>query len=143
MTLLTPMEAYQTTRPSKEDLEIPEKFHELYEKIIDDQVFSIDKWYKYPRDPFQAEFIEWYSWRTMNLDFTDTRSHFKINSFVAMLIPKWSHITRTGTNHPLTQARSPERLQAQKEYWENFWNNRHAAIERAYDENEIDELSTF
>ena len=55
----------------------------------------------------------------------------------------WLRETSQRNNHPLTKARSPERLQAQKEYWENFWNNRHAAIERAYDENEIDELSTF
>lgn len=129
-----------TTRPSKMDLEVPTIFHDMYEKILDDQVFTLNKWYKYPTDQVKADFIEWYSWRTMNLDFTETRSHFKINSFVAMLIPKWSHVTRTGINHPLTQARSPERLRAQKEYWENFWNKKHQKFEEAY---EYDELSTF
>lgn len=125
------------------NLEIPEKYYKLYEDITNPERMVHMKWYKYPTDPFKAEFMEWYAWRTMNIEFSDNKTHLRIVDFQAMPIPKWSNVARLNNNHYLTKARSPERLQAQKEYWENFWNNRHVAIEHAYEEDEIDELSIF
>lgn len=103
--------------------EIKEDFLPLIEKIRDSEVFRHKQWYKYPKDALQAEFIEWYFKNTLNLEFTEDKSHFRVIDYDTYEIDQFLKTNGRKKTTAFTDAMTDEAVAKQKAYWQEYHKN--------------------
>lgn len=120
---------------------VPEEYHHRYDTITNSNIFKLKHWYTYPKEQETIDFVEWYFKNTLNIEFDEHKKCFRVLRFSAPPISnRWGDENTKREMTVFQKAMQPEARQKQKEYWENYWEQKNGPKQT---EEIIDDLSLF